>query len=234
MNYRLSFAGLLLSGFLVLGSALSVFGDGLENGDFAKGKSKWLGEGQVAYLKPDGSISPTDDSKPGSSLGSSLPPSNLPSNLPFTPAPGDARSKSTPLIEIKLRNAQFSELSQKFRTPRTSGALMVQVVYKGSPDFKLNDKANIFSREITWGPGTTWYWTAVVFPKVDLCFRLDRRDTHSYRLAAVKPGGDWQTMKFRWDDVGENQDVALLLLAAPGHGSVWIKSVAVSAPGDSH
>jgi hypothetical protein len=227
MNYRSSLLATLMSGALILGSVPSLVADGLENGDFAKGKSKWLGDGQVVFLKPDGSISPTDDSK----LGSSFPSSNLPSNLPFTPSPADQKAKSTSLIEMKLRSAQFAELSQKFRTPKGAAVLDVQVVYKGSPDFKLNDKATVFTKENTWGPGSTWYWTAVVFPKVDLCFRMDKRDGHSYRLAAVKPGGDWQTMKYRWENVGENQDVNFLLLAAPGHGSVWIKSVAVSAPG---
>jgi len=43
-------------------------------------------------------------------------------------------------------------------------------------------------KTITWGPGTTWYWSALVFPKVEFCaWRLDKRDGHSYKLFAVKP-----------------------------------------------
>ena len=131
-------------------------------------------------------------------------------------------------MEIKLRNGQFADLSQKFRTGKGAGALNVEVVYKGSPDFKLNDKAPSFTKGNTWGAGATMYWTAVVFPKVDLCLRLDKHDGHSYKLEPVTPGGDWQTAKFRWENVGENQDVTFLILAPPGKGTLWLKSVAVS------
>lgn len=194
---------------LVAGAANAV-ADGLDNGDFSKGKSKWLGEGQIVYLNADGSISPTDESKSADPLNAS-------------PKP-----KATPIVEIKLRNGQFAELSQKFRTDKGTAALNVTVVYKGSPDFKLNDKATTFTKGNSWQAGTLWYWTAVVFPKADLTLRLDTHDGHSYKLEAVTPGGDWQTAKFRWESVKENQDVTFLIFASPGHGSLWVKSVTIS------
>ena len=192
------------------------FADGLENGDFSKGKAKWTGEGQVVFLKPDGSISPTDDSKSDSAL------------KPADPGAAGQKPKNTPIMEIKLRTGQFADLSQKFRTGKGAGALNVEVVYKGSPDFKLNDKATGFTKGITWGPGSFWYWSAVVYPKVDLCMRLDKRDGHCYRLEAVKPGEEWQSAKFRWENVGENQDVNFLIVAPPGKGSQWVKSVGIA------
>lgn len=196
--------------FSLVGGAASAVADGLENGDFSHGKSKWLGAGQIVYLNADGSISATDDSKSTDPLNSSQKP------------------KGTPLIEIKLHPGQFTELSQKFKTDKGTAAMNVTVVYKGSADFKLNDKATTFTKGNTWQAGTTWYWTSIVNPKADLCVRLDRRDGHSYKLESVTPGGDWQTAKFRWESVKENQDVTLLILAPPGHGSLWVKSVAVS------
>ena len=198
------------------GGATKSVANGLDNGDFARGKSKWLGEGQIVYLKPDGSISAIDDSKPNSFLK----PADQQSAA-------DEKPKTTPIIEFKLHSGQFVELAQKFQTEAGTAGMNVQVVYKGSSDFKLNDKAMPFTKSITWGPGSTWYWTAVVFPKVDLFFRLDKRDGHYYKLESVKPGSDWETAKFHWDNIAENQDVTLAILAPPGHGSLWVKSVAV-------
>jgi hypothetical protein len=201
---------LMACAFALVGGAANTFADGLDDGDFSKGKGKWLGEGQIVYLNADGTISPTDESKSTDPLGTSQKP------------------KPTQIIELKLHTGQFTNLSQRFRTEKGSAAMNVEVVYKGSSDFKLNDKATTFTKGNTWQAGTTWYWTSVAFPKTDLCLRLDRYDGHSYKLESVKPGAEWQTAKFRWESVKENQDVTLLILAAPGHGSLWVKSVAVS------
>jgi hypothetical protein len=209
MNKLIPFS-LIVCVFAIVSGASNAVADGLDNGDFARGKSKWLGEGQIVYLNPDGSISPTDESKSADPLNASQKP------------------KPTPIVEIKLRTGQFAELSQKFKTDRGASGMNVVVVYKGSPDFKLNDKAIPFTKGNTWQAGTIWYWTSVVFPKVDLCLRLDKHDGHCYKLEPVAPGGDWKSAKFRWENVTENQDVTLLILAPPGHGSLWVKSVTVS------
>lgn len=201
--------------------ATNALAEGFENGDFSHGKSKWIGEGKIVFLKPDGSISPTDDSKSNDPL------KPFGSLKPLDPQSADQQPQPTPIVEMKLRLTLSAELSQKFKTEKGAAAMNVVVVYKGSPDFKLNDKATNFTRSITWQAGSIWYWSAQVYPMVDLCIRLDKRDGHDYKLQAVKPGGDWQTAKFRWDNVGENQDVTLLIIAPPGHGTLWIKSVVV-------
>jgi len=213
--------GILVAGGLVLvGGTIPSFADGLENGDFAKGKSKWMGDGTVVYLKPDGTISLTDDSKSGSLLPS-----------PPTPGTGaaasDQKPKNTPIIEVKLKTTQFADVFQKFRTPKEMDVVNAEVVFKGSADFKMNDKATIYDREITWKLGT-YYWSALVHPKVDVLMRLDKRDNYMYKLDAVKPGGDWQKTKVRWDNVGGGQDVTFHFLVAPGHGTVYIKSVTLT------
>jgi hypothetical protein len=146
--------------------------------------------------------------------------------------PGDSQSpdqkaKVTQIVEMKLHSGQPAELSQKFKTGKITGGLNVELVYKASPDFKLNDKAISFTKGITWQAGSTWYWTAVVFPKVDLFVRLDKRDGHCYKLLSAPPGGNWQTAKFQWENISENQDVTLMIVAPPGHGSLWVKSVAI-------
>jgi hypothetical protein len=56
----LTFLSLTIGAFSVFGGAANVIADGLENGDFSHGKSKWLGEGQIVFLSPDGTISATD------------------------------------------------------------------------------------------------------------------------------------------------------------------------------
>lgn len=221
--------GLLVAGGLVLaGGTIPSYADGLENGDFAKGKSKWMGDGTVVYLKPDGTISLTDDSKPGSLL----PSTSLSKPATATPAPGatapDQKPKNTPIIEVKLKSTQFADVFQKFRTPKEMDVVNAEVVFKGSADFKMNDKATIYDREITWKPGTFYYWSALVHPKVDVLMRLDKRDNYMYKLDAVKPGGDWQKMKVRWDNVGGGQDVTFHFLVAPGHGTLYIKSVTLT------
>lgn len=169
-----------------------------ENGDFARDKLNWLGDGRIVFLKPDGTASPTE--------------------VP----------DSTRAIEIDLSKTQFKEITQKFETPEGAGALNVEVVYKGAADFKLNEKATKFTRDNTWQAGGTWYWSGLVFPKVDLCIRLDQPGGYSYRLASVTPGSDWQTLKFRWDNVGAKKDVKLCVAVPPGEGKFYLKSVSVT------
>lgn len=209
---------------MLAGGTIPSHADGLENGDFSKGKSKWMGDGTVVYLKPDGTISPTDDSRSGSLLPA---PSAPATGTPGAPAAGQP-PKNTPIIEIKLKTTQFADVFQKFRTTKDMDAVNVEVFFKGSADFKLNEKATVFDREITWKPGTFWYWSALVRPKVDVLLRLDKRDNYMYKLDAVKPGGDWQKTKVHWNDVGGGQDVTLHVLVAPGHGTVYLKSVALT------
>jgi hypothetical protein len=209
--------GLLVAGGLVLaGGTTPSFAEGLENGDFSKGKSHWMGDGQAVFLKPDGTISPTDDSKL-----SSLP---LPTGTPGAVL----TSKTIPMIEIKLKTTQFADLFQKFKTAKVMDAMTAEVTFKGSADFALNDKATVFDRDITWGPGSMWYWTALVHPKIDLMMRLDKKDNYMYKLQAVKPGGDWQKMKVTWKDVGGAQEVNFHVLVTPGHGSLYVKSVVIT------
>ncbi|MDR3401212.1 MAG: hypothetical protein P4L99_01845 [Chthoniobacter sp.] len=200
----------------VTGGAATALAEGLENGDFSKGKSHWMGDGQAVFLKPDGTISPTDDSKL-----SSLP-------LPTGTTGADQKPKTIPIIEIKLKTTQFADLFQKFKTAKEMDAMTAEITFKGSADFALNDKATVFDRDLTWGSGSMWYWTALVHPKIDLMMRLDKRDNYMYKLQAVKPGGDWQKIKVTWKDVGGGQEVSFHILATPGHGSLYVKSVTIT------
>jgi hypothetical protein len=169
----------------------------LENGNFFAGKSGWQGNGTVVNVKADGTVSPTKE------------------------------PDTIPAVQINLTKGQFKDISQRFTTGPGTGGLDVEVVYKVSPDFKLNEKANSITKDITWPPESIWYWSALVYPKVGLSVRLDKPDGHSYYLAKVIPG-DWQTAKFRWENVGEKKDVTLSVLAGPGDGTLWIKSVKIS------
>lgn len=172
-----------------------------ENGDFATGKTGWLGSGSVVNMKADGTVSATKE------------------------------PETTPAVQINLTKGQFKDISQRFTTEPGTAGLNVEVVYKVSPDFKFNDKATSISKDYTWPPESIYYWNTVVFPKVGLSVRLDNpgctTGSHSYYLARVVPG-DWQTLKFRWENVGEKKDVTLSVLAGPGDGTLWVKSVKIS------
>lgn len=172
-----------------------------ENGNFFAGKTGWQGNGTIVNVKADGAVSPTKD------------------------------PDTVPAIQINLTKGQFKDIAQRFTTePGTSG-LNVEVVYRVSPDFKLNEKATSISKDYNWPPGSVLYWSTLVFPKSGLSFRLDipgnGTNSHAYYLANVVPG-DWQTLKFRWDNVGEKKDVTFSLLAGPGDGTLWVKSVKIS------
>jgi len=189
---------LLPCGILLALFTTAALAKDFENGDFAKGKNGWLGDGKVVYLDAAGAASETQ-------------------------TPG-----SIPAVAIDLSKTQFKEITQKFETPEGTGALTVEVTYKASPDFKLNDKSSKFTKDNSWSPGTTWYWSGLVFPKVDLCIRLDKPDGYSYRLSSVQPGSDWKTLHFRWDNVGSKKDVKLSVIVPPGDGMFYLRSVAVA------
>lgn len=183
----------------VLLFAWTAFAKDFENGNFADGKSPWLGGGTVVYLKPDGTESETEE------------------------------PESVPVAKIKLNKTQFREISQKFETQAGTGSLKVEVVYKGSADFQIQEKSNQFTKGNTFeADGTTYYRGTLVSPKADLCARLDTPGSYAYKLAKVQPGADWKTLKITWTDVGEKKDVKLSILAPPGEGTLWIKSVSVS------
>jgi hypothetical protein len=169
-----------------------------DNGNFAEGRKDWQGDGKIVYLKPDGSISSVKD------------------------------ADSTPVLEMSLSKTQPREFTQKFTTPPGTGALNVEIVYKASPDFKLNEKSTKFTKDNAWSAGSTWYWTGYVIPKVDMFVRLDKPDGYAYHLAKVSPGSDWKTLRVRWDNIGEKKDVKLAVATAPGDGSLFVKSVSVS------
>lgn len=168
------------------------------NGNFVEERKDWQGDGKIVYLKADGTMSPT--------------------KVP----------DATPVLEMTLNKTQPRELTQKFSTEEGAGALNIEVVYKGSPDFKLNDKATKFTKGNTWSAGSTMYWTGYVIPKCDLVIRVDHPGGYAYYLAKVDPGADWKTLRVRFDDIGEKKDVKLNVIAAPGDGSLFVKSVAAT------
>ena len=177
--------------------ASSLFAKDFDNGNFAEERKDWQGDGKIVYLKPDGTTSPTKS------------------------------ADTTPVMEISLSKTQPRELTQKFTTAEGTTALNVEVVYKGSADYKLNEKSTKFSKDITWGPGGPSYWTGFVTPKVDMFVRLDQPGGYIYYLAKVTPGGDWKTLRCKMD-IGEKKDVKFCIVTAPGEGSLFIKSISVT------
>jgi hypothetical protein len=188
-----------------------------ENGNFSQGKLRWEGDGRIAYLKPDGTIESADDASDFVADTSTSDP-----NAP------DAK---VPIMEMKLNKANFKHFFQSFTTDAGTHALNITVVYKGSAGFKRNIKSPNYSPFINWGADDQYQnYSDYVFPKTDMFVRLDRQDNYSsYYLHTVKPSDEWQTAKFKFDDVGEGYPCTINIFCAPGDGSFYVKSVSITS-----
>lgn len=173
-------------------------GQALKNGDFADARAHWEGAGKVLTL---------DD----------------------TQKPADAKAGGTPQLQVALSKMTVQETKQRLNFPPNSGGpVTVTVVLKTSPDFARNDKAPKFTPNINWKTGGWYSWSALVYPKVDFCVRVDS-DTHHYLPRDLKVGGDWQTVTGRFDSLGTGSNKILSLVTPAGEGTVWIKSVTVDS-----
>jgi len=140
--------------------------------------------------------------------------------------PADAKAGGTPQLQVNLSRMMIQETKQRLSFPPSySGPVTITVVLKTSPDFARNDKAPKFTPNNNWQSGT-WYWSALVYPKVDFCIRVDS-NTHYYLPRQIKAGGDWQTVTGTFDSLGISSSKVLSLVTTAGEGTVWVKSVTV-------
>ena len=133
----ITLAVVLLAGMM----PLTVRANYLINTDLKDGLSGWHGDGEAAFLTPDG----------------------------IEGAEGD--KGVIPVIKIELSKGEPRSVYQDYETrddPKTQH-LRVQVF--ASSDFKRSTFASDYSPDINWKAGGTWYWTGEEIPNVDFWIR---------------------------------------------------------------
>jgi len=113
----------------------------LTNTDLRDGFSCWHGDGNPAYLNPDGTEG----------------------------AQGD--KGVIPVIKIPLSKDEPRSVYQDYETRDDPTTQHIRVQVYASSDFKRSVFATDYSSEINWKPGGLWYWTAEEIPNVDFWIR---------------------------------------------------------------
>ena len=130
-------AAFLLAGLM----AITVQADYLSNTDFKEGLSCWHGDGEPAFLNPDGTEG----------------------------AEGD--KGVIPVLKIALSSGQSRAVYQDYEATDNPKTQHIKVEVYASADFKRSKFASDYSQEINWRAGQTWYWSAEAIPNVDFWIR---------------------------------------------------------------
>jgi len=134
---------ILLAAAVLLGmTPFSLRADYLKNGDMKDRLSNWHGDGEAAFLAPDGTEG----------------------------AEGD--KDVIPVIKIALSRGQPRCISQDYETKDKTGSQHVSVEVYASIDFKRSKFDNDYSSDINWKPNSVWYWSDGAIPKVDFWMHL--------------------------------------------------------------
>jgi hypothetical protein len=115
--------------------------DLLKDNDMKEGVSVWKGDGQAAFLNPDGTEG----------------------------AEGD--KGVIQVVKMPLSKSTPRYIYQDYDAPPDLGSLNVSVEVYASADFKRSSFASDYSQDIHWKPGGTWYWVAEAVPNVDFWIR---------------------------------------------------------------
>ena len=133
-----------------------------------------------------------------------------------------------PALEVKLSRTQLTEIRQRFLFAHGERHLNVSALVKTSGDFQRNNDAGRWTKDITWTSG--WYsWSALVYPRVDFCVRVDTSGNHFYLPRNLKAGGTWQTFKGSFKDMPSPGGKVLTLVFPAGTGTLWVKSITSEA-----
>jgi len=113
-----SLSPLILTVGLLLGMAsLALCDNYLKNADFKEGSQLWRGDGQAAFLKPDGTEGSEND-------------------------PG-----AVPVIRVALSKGQARDVYQEFQTRDVPGKLHFKVQVYASIDFKRSNHASDYQSD---------------------------------------------------------------------------------------
>ena len=122
-------------------TTFSLHADYLKNTDLKEGLSFWHGDGESAFLNPDGTEG----------------------------AEGD--KGVIPVIKIVLSKGHSRTLYQDYQTRDNPSTVHIRVEVFASSDFKRSKFASDYSPEINWKAGSTWYWSVEATPNVDFWIR---------------------------------------------------------------
>jgi len=133
----LTLAAVFLAGM----TTLSLQADYLTNTKLTEGLAGWRGDGEIAYLNPDGTEG----------------------------AEGDKGVIT--VIKLTLSKGSVRSVYQEFDTKDHPTTQHLRVEVYASSDFKRSTFASDYSQDINWKPGGTWYWTGEAVPNVDFWIR---------------------------------------------------------------
>ena len=123
-------------------TTLSLRANYLTNVDLKEGLAGWRGDGDVAFLAPDGTEGADGDK-------------------------GVIR-----VIKVPLSKGQARAIYQEFEAKDNPSTLHARIEVYASSDFKRSTFANDYSPEINWRAGSIWYWSVECVPNVDFWIRL--------------------------------------------------------------
>ena len=132
------FAILILAAMAV---PFSLKADYLKNADLKDGLAAWRGDGEAAFLNPDGTEG----------------------------AEGD--KNVTPVIKLVLSKGSPHSVYQEYETRDNPTTQHLRVDVFASSDFKRSTFPSDYTSTINWKPGGVWYWTGVAVPNVDFWIR---------------------------------------------------------------
>ena len=133
-------------GFAVVGLMLAMMpvalgGEYLKNTDLKEGFSFWHGDGEPAWLAPDGTEG----------------------------AEGDKGVVA--VIKLPLSRGQPRAIYQEFETRDNPKTQHIRLQVYASHDFKRSTYASDYSSDINWKAGSIWYWSEECVPNVDFWIR---------------------------------------------------------------
>ncbi len=111
--------------------------DYLKNSDFKEGSQLWHGDGQLAFLKPDGTEGAEGD-------------------------PG-----AIPVLRLGLSKGHTHAIFQDYQTPDHPKTQHIRVEVFASLDFKRSKFAGDYTSELNWKAGTTVFVGNDIVPNVD-------------------------------------------------------------------
>lgn len=130
---------------------------------------------------------------------------------------------------MKLAKTQLTEIRQRFVLTHKQTGVKAATVVKASSDFKRNDSAPKWTKDITWRSSGWYSWSNLVYPKVDFCMRVDALPNYYYLPRALKAGADWQTLRGEFRDMKSQGGKVFTFVLPAGEGTIWIKSVKTEA-----
>jgi hypothetical protein len=114
----------------------------LQNKDLKQGFSCWHGDGEPAFLNPDGTEGQEGD------------------------------KGVIPVLKLPLSKGQPRAIYQEYETRDSPTTQHVRLQVYASSDFKRSTFASDYSPEINWKAGSIWYWSVECVPNVDFWIRV--------------------------------------------------------------